>query len=73
MAKTLWSFGHSMCNRVKHCAVDLAVTGASLIPGGPNIFDCGQDSIAHTLSLLPAHCPEMTEILLKSCKIASYL
>ena len=60
MTKTLWSFGCSECNRVKHWPADLVVPG--LRPaGGRNVFN----HIANSLSISPTHRPDITEILLK--------
>ena len=36
-----------------------------LLNGGRTLFNCKGGTTAHSLSLSPAHCPDMTEILLK--------
>ena len=64
MARTVYNFGYSECSRVKHWPTDLKVLGSSHICGG-DLFNRKPGSIAHNLSLSPAHCPVMTEIWFK--------
>ena len=47
-----------------------------LLNGGRTLFNCKGGTTAHSLSLSPAHCPDMTEILLKrmlNCKSSIHL
>ena len=45
--------------------LDVMVLSLSNQYRGGDVFNHKQGSIAHSLSLSPAHCPDITEILLK--------
>ena len=57
--------GAPVAQWVKHWPTDLAVRVLPPSPSRQNLFNRKRGSFAHNLSLSLAHCPVMTEILLK--------
>ena len=52
---------------VKQWPTDLVVLGL-ILASGRGLSNCKRGCVAHSFSLSPAHCPDMTEILLEKTK-----